>query len=462
MLFLGIDIGTTNVKAVILDDELNVQDRFRLPFRYGKNRDETDARQWYENVCAAIEYFASRGFLADDEVFASLSTQGGSFTLLDRELTPLTPGYVWTGRASAESLARLAQQFSPRALYRVTGWEINPYLIPCKLKDLHQKQPKLMKSFRYLATVPDFIHAKMTGRFVTDITNAQITQLCDFEQCAWHQDMLQYLELEVGALADIQAVPCMISSQVDIAGHRLTLVTSSHDQYAVMRAVGLEKNAGIMLATGTAWVLNGKSAKPIFDEHYLIHPGRDLSTDAYGYIIGSGPIGGIFDSLLKEVGLSYDHLSASCQDLTKESLPRRPIEVDFKSGTFRMDESPLQAVRRFMEATAAQVAFVLSKLRDVVQVNEITMTGGAVSSPVWPQLMANVCGAVVRAIDFPELSAYGAALFAHDAVRPGPSRPCFQESNCIRIYYPQHYSEYHDWCVNHQWPMWEKEFKEES
>ena len=80
-------------------------------------------------------------------------------------------------------------------------------------------------------------------------------------------------------------------------------MTGSHDQYAAMEAAGLEKDKSVMLGTGTAWVINGRTSRPLFDDRqFQIHPGTDLHPDCYGFIITLWQIGAGFDRLLSRLG----------------------------------------------------------------------------------------------------------------------------------------------------------------
>jgi len=84
------------------------------------------------------------------------------------------------------------------------------------------------------------------------------------------------------------------------------------------------------------------------------------------------------------------------------------------------------------------------------------MTGGAVASHFWPQLIADLCNIMVEAVDFPEFTAYGAALHAKAAVMGKTGQGPVLETNKSRIYEPVNADAYRHWYLEHQKAVIEK------
>ena len=85
------------------------------------------------------------------------------------------------------------------------------------------------------------------------------------------------------------------------------------------------------------------------------------------------------------------------------------------------------------------------------------MTGGATASSFWPTAISNICNMEVEAVDFPEFTAYGAALFAKEAVNESISVG-WPESARVKLYSPKHSDKYRQWYEGHQKTIIEKEF----
>ena len=70
MFFCGIDIGTTNSKGVMLDEDMQLLDRVSIPYNLSGNRNRLSAKIWYEHFCKILESFSMKGLLGSDEKLA--------------------------------------------------------------------------------------------------------------------------------------------------------------------------------------------------------------------------------------------------------------------------------------------------------------------------------------------------------------------------------------------------------
>ena len=445
MVFCGIDIGTTNTKAVVLDCEGNLLDSVSIPAA-----NQSDAKMWYEHFCRAMDYFASGGHFSGQEITCSVTAQGGTFVLLSKNFKPVSPAYSWTVKSGSSVVEDLVSRFDKYQYYHLTGWEPRSWLTVCKLREL-AGNGDIPENARFVASVPDFIYSQMTGELITDITNAQITGICGFEQGRWDERLVQWVGIEPGYMPPISDALKIVFDKVQTAWGKVSFVTSSHDQYAAMEAGGLEPDRGVMLGTGTAWVINGRSSRAVYDdESFLIHPGRDLYKDCFGYIATLGQIGGGFDRLLKRLGLESGDLDGIESTFCDDGSPCRTIDVDILSGSVAGESDGPLTIRRYMEWAASVVAFVLEKFELTTGQGQIVMSGGATRSGFWPQVVADLCGITVQAIDFPEFTAYGAALHAMAGTSEEMDWGHLPRWIEAQTYEPKYAAEYRQWYLEHQ------------
>ena len=94
-------------------------------------------------------------------------------------------------------------------------------------------------------------------------------------------------------------------------------------------------------------------------------------------------------------------------------IPKEPLKVDFDKGTIEGDLDPATSIRRYMEAAASAVAYLLQKIQPDAE--KLVMTGGATQSSYWPKALAKICNITIETLNLPEFTAYGAALFARAA-----------------------------------------------
>jgi sugar (pentulose or hexulose) kinase len=450
MVFCGIDIGTTNTKAVVLAGDGQVLDETTVPAP--ATTGPVGKAYWYAHFCQVMDFFGGRSRFAGQQIACSVTGQGGSFVLLDEGYRPVGSVCSWTTLAEETVVCDLVETLGATACYRRAGWPPHGWLAACKLRQMAEKQ-RFPHETRFLATVPDSIYAQLTGTLATDITSAQVTGLADFRKAQWSRDMVRWTGMRKEWLPPIVPELRIVAEGVRTGWGRMTLVTGSHDQYAAMEAAGLQKDKSAMLGTGTAWVLNGRTGQPLYDEdRFLIHPGRDLRPDCYGFIVTLWQIGAGFDKLLGNLGVTPASLVQLEETLAGEDMPQERIIVDLDAGTVRPADNVRRAVRRYMEWAGAEVRCALENCGLTRGLEKIIVAGGAMKSQFWPQAIADICGLAVEAVDYPYFTAYGAALHARAAVEGSAPAHRFPSTAVVRTYSPRHAEPYRAWYEYHQKP----------
>jgi sugar (pentulose or hexulose) kinase len=387
MLFLGIDIGTTNIKAAILSSEMDRHYFKTLPSPLIGPEGRVDPMEWVEKVREILRWACRFG----EDLVCSLASQTNSFVFLDASGQSVSPGFSWTYEVPQQAYADFHEIMSDADFYAMTGWLPNGAMMAFKLHAFRRRYPEYFQQAKYIAAIPEFISSALFGQLLTDVTSAQITGLYDFQRGQWSTTMLQWLGIEPQALAKVLPPP-----QIYYEGRfedrvRLQMATGAHDQYAAMLGSGLTR-ATILLATGSAWVLAGKTKSPLMNPpDYTIHPGCDLLGDGYGFLYILGQQGLEFQRLLEGCGRSWGDLP-------------------------ELEKDPSGEIRQFMEHAAVQVHRAIEHCESQgMSFKKIIMTGGAAQSSICPQIIADVCELSTEAIPLGELTACGAAFNAMSA-----------------------------------------------
>jgi len=410
MVYCGIDIGTSNVKAIVLADDGGVLavgafSNSSLPAGGEQAKSYKGGDCWYRQFCRVMDYFHGQGVFEGQKVVCCVACQGGSFILIDDEMNTLGQISLWTSGSGQSQADKYLKHYSGEDFYRLTGWAPAGWMPIFKLKEMEFAEGEMV------AFVSDYIYARLTGELVTDITSAQMTGLVDFEKGCWDESLVSWAGLYEEDLPEIEKEISVLFEDVSTEWGQIDIVTSLHDQYAAMNAVDLKAGKDVMLATGTAWVVNFRSEKPGYDSSCNVHPGRDIVTGGYGNISTMGAIGAGFDEVLKQVGLDYDKLEGLEGQLKEMAMPTGAVNFDLENISVQ-GEAALQAVRDYMVWSSAVVRHNLDSLGLLGSLEEILMTGGAGQSGVWAGIIADVCGVDVKVVIADELTAYGAAITA--------------------------------------------------
>jgi len=453
MVYCGIDIGTTNTKAVILSEEGRFLGHITLEQATPKPQTADD---WHSDFCEVLDYFDSRGFLKNERIMCSITAQGGTFVAVDGAFRPLCQAVSWTQFSSQQTVDDLTAGIGKNHYYHLTGWQPDSWLAACKLKE-YLCRNKITAKARHILTVPDFVYAQLSGKIITDITSAQITGLCDFHRSDWSDEILDWVRIDRQLFPPISKRLKILYENAATRWGKISFATGSHDQYALMGAMDLAEDRGAILGTGTAWVLNGRSASAIFDDvNFVVHPGRDLYENRFGYIATMGRIGKGFDNLLNRLNIRFEDLGQWQSDFLNNDIPDFAIDADIHKGTVKPKAAPVDEIRRYMRYSASVVAFMLEQLEQNESPDKIVMTGGAAESRVWPQIIANVCDIPVQTVKLPELTAYGAARHAAEAAGRKQLACSLKDDVDICVYQPHQGDRYRKWYKTYQRPMLSK------
>lgn len=427
MMYCGIDIGTTNSKGILLTDEGQAVGIISI-----SNSLSSDGC-WYEQFCKIISGFKSQGLFKTEKLCCSIASQGGSFILLDKKMNPIGKPCLWTSNNGDSAAQNYIQTFGKSHFYNATGWEPSGWLAAFKIRNMD------IATSQKVAFVPEFIYSRLTGELVTDITNAQITGMADYRKGCWDDTILSWCGLKQEQLARIESDMAVLYEDLYTDWGSIHLANGSHDQYAAMEAVGLRCDKDVMVATGTAWVINTRMEKAAYDNNFTLHPGRNFTEKCYGNIATLGAVGNGFDALLHKHGIVYADVENMAEQIIKVQLPTQRISLEQIS-----TNSKAHSIKRYMEYYAAYIKYILECAIEINSIETLVMTGGAASSSIWPQIVANICGVCVRAVVFNQLTAYGAAMFAAKAAASNIENKLSEFAKII-TYYPEKNYEYENW-----------------
>ncbi len=413
MLTCGVDLGTSNTKSVLIDEDLNIIDKVNFPIEEKNLKTRVNPKSWLEQFHTPIKHFAQKHHLRE-KLLCSISTQGGSFALLDKNRKPIDEGFSWTGLAEVKYAEELKKIINPNEFYRKTGWEIDSWLMAIKLKQWANENKELRKRLHYIAQIPEFIFLSANKSFISDYTNTQISGLFDFNSCVYINEILGWIGINEAYLPKVCPTKEIRISDINIDGTKCDIIGSMHDQYATTIGAGISEDE-VVLSVGTAWVINGISEKAIYDtKDFLIAPGRSTSEDRFGYISSLGQIGNSFRKIIERFNISLDQFHKYETDLRKVPPAKSKVVGDTRNGIIA-ENNPYAAIRRFMELSGFELKLRLERIETLTGkgISKILAMGGACKSRLWMEIIADICDVEVEVVDFSELAAYGAAKFAY-------------------------------------------------
>lgn len=201
-MYLGIDIGTSAVKALLIDDAQRVVAQAGSPLEVSRPRplwSEQDPEDWWRATLAAVEDLRSLALAA----FASLvgiglSGQMHGAVLLDERDRVLRPAILWNdGRSGAE--CALLERREP-ALRTITGNLAMPGFTAPKLLWVAAHEPEIFAATRRVLLPKDYVRLRLTGEYASDMSDAAGTLWLDVAGRRWSAAMLAATGLSEAAV----------------------------------------------------------------------------------------------------------------------------------------------------------------------------------------------------------------------------------------------------------------------
>jgi len=432
-LLLGVDEGTTGVKAALFNERLEPvaearRDKVNLHPREGWV--EQDPDEVLEVVTSAIAEL-----LADppgEVVACGLDHQGESVLAWDSETgKPLSPIVVWQDKRSQEVLNRLTAQ-EPE-VQKLSGLPFDPYFSAAKLAWLLEHEGAVQEAREagrlQMGTVDSFLCDRLGAGFATDPSTASRTQLHKLGTPGFDE-----------RLCEIFGVPPEVLPEVrDSAGDLGTLKHESWPLELPLCGQVVDQQAAL---AGAACVVPGR-VKATYGTgvFVLAHAGTEvpkpagglLPTVAWGiagrveYALDGGVFaaGAMLEWLCKELGLAEDPPALSKLAREAESsagarvLPAlagigapwwRPNARAVISGIYG-GTSGANVARAAIEGIAWRVADVVAAIRETIEVETLRVDGGLTNEPLLLQLQADSIGVPVEAAGA-DATVLGAAALA--------------------------------------------------
>lgn len=443
-LFLGLDIGTSGVKAILVNAAGDVERAATAPLQLSTPQPgwaEQDPASWWEATLAAIRDALSGGG-AQRAAAIGISGQMHSSVFLDRAGEVIRPALLWCdGRTTAE-----CQEITQRAggEERLRDWVCNPALegftLP-KVLWLRNHEPQAFARLAKVLLAKDYIRYRLTGTMATEPSDASGTLMFDPARMRWSQELLTAVGLttallpEVGGSSEILgSVTTQVAALTGLAAGT-PVVGGGADNACGAAGVGAVTQGEAVTSWGTSGTVLAPTAEPRVDPGLRVHTFCHVVPDLW-YLMGVVlSAGGAFawyrDQLARDlpgesVGEPNEKLNREAAGvpvgadgvtflpyLQGERTPHRDASMRGAILGLSLAHTRAHVTRAVLEGVAFALRDSLSILRGLgLAPNQLLLTGGGARSPFVRQLQADVFGLPVCTVNREEGPAYGAALLA--------------------------------------------------
>lgn len=433
MLFIGVDLGTSAVKLLLMDETGKihkvVSKEYPLYFPQ-PGWSEQNPQDWIRQSMEGIKELTAQ---CDKSQIKGISFGGQmhGLVVLDKKDQVIRPAILWNDGRTGKQTDYLNQEIGKETLSRYTGNIAFAGFTAPKILWMREKEPENFARVRKIMLPKDYLAFYLSGEFSTDFSDASGTLLLDVEHKCWSEEMMEICGVRESQLPKLYesweptgAIKPEIAEELGIP-QDVKIIAGAGDNAAAAVGTGTVGEGQCNLSVGTSGTVFISSKNFGVDEHNALH--------SFAHADGNYHLMGCMLS------------AASCNKWWMEEILKTKEYQTEQDGIRKLGENPVFYLPYLMgersphndpdaraafvgmsmdttreDMTQAMLEGVAFGLRDSMEAAKSTgltpkrskICGGGAKSPLWRKIIANVMNMKIDRIESEEGPGYGAAILA--------------------------------------------------
>lgn len=436
MLYIGIDLGTSAVKLLLMDGGGKIHNivskEYPLYFPH-PGWSEQNPEDWWQAVLQGLRRLTEDCDTAQI-VGIGCAGQMHGLVILDEKDEVIRPAILWNDGRTEKQVAYLNEIIGREQLSKWTANIAFAGFTAPKLLWLKENEPESFAKIRKIMLPKDYINYRLTGVHCTDYSDASGMLLLDVKRKSWSKEMLQLCEITEQQLPKLYDSSSVVGTLTRKAAEQLGL------SQAVQVVAGAGDNAAAAIGTGTVGTgrcnISLGTSGTIF-----ISSGEEFRVDQYnalhsfahadgGYhLMGCMLSAASCNQWLCERILHTDAYEAEQKKIAEDALgmnhvyflpylmgERSPINDTDARGTLiglTLDTSRADLVQAVLEGVAFAIrdSFEVAKSLGI-SITDSKICGGGAKSGIWKKILANVLGIELQSVSSEQGPGLGGAMLA--------------------------------------------------
>ena len=435
MLYIGVDLGTSAVKLLLMDGEGNIRKIVsrEYPISYPHpGWSEQNPEDWLRETVAGIRELTTG---CDKAQIAGIGCGGQmhGLVVLDRKDRVLRPAILWNDGRTGEETAYLNEVVGKETLSRRTANIAFAGFTAPKLLWMRRYEPELFEQIDKVMLPKDYLNYMLTGVHCTDVSDASGMLLFDVEHKCWSREMLEVCGLKESQMARIyESFEVVGTLQPDMARaldlpETVKVCAGAGDNAAAAVGTGTVGDGACNISLGTSGTIFISSRSFGVDRNNALHSfaHADGSYHLMGCMLSAAAcnkwwmdeIIGIRDYAGEQSSITDGKLGRNHVYFLPYLMGERsPINDTNARGTFiglTMDNTRGDLTQAVLEGVAFAIRDSLEVARSLgIDLRRSRICGGGAKSPLWRKIFANVCNLDIEVIESEEGPGYGGAILA--------------------------------------------------
>lgn len=432
-MFVGIDLGTSGVKLLLLDQEGRILGARteEYPLSFPKpGWSEQDPNAWLAQTKAGLKKLLSEH--GNPEIKAlGISGQMHGLVILDEHDEVIRPAILWNDGRTVKETEYLNETIGKEKLSSYTGNIAFAGFTAPKILWIKNNEPENFKRIKKIMLPKDYLVYKLTGAFVTDYSDASGMLLLDVKNKRWTEEMIDICGVRSEQLPTLHEsyeavgkVTDAIKAELNINGEAL-VAAGSGDNAAAAVGTGAVGPSKCNLSIGTSGTIFITSDKFLVDPKNSLHTfcHADGAFHLMGCMLSAASCNKWFmDEILREKDYAKEQAEIKTLGDNKvfflpylmgERSPHNDPIVRAMFYGMSLDTKRSQMYLSVLEGVAYGLRDSLEVARGMgLEINSATLCGGGAKSPLWRAILSNVLKLELKIPVNEEGPALGGAILA--------------------------------------------------
>lgn len=433
MLYIGIDLGTSAVKLLLMDADGTVKNivsrEYPLYFPHS-GWSEQKPEDWYQETMTGLEELLEN-FDKNQVAGISFGGQMHGLVILDENDEVIRPAILWNDGRTTEECDYLNNVIGKAALSSYTAnISFTGFTAP-KILWVEKNEPENFKRIQKIMLPKDYLAYKLSGVHCTDVSDASGMLLLDVKKRCWSKEMCEICHIQEQMLPQLfESYECVGKILPKVAKwlgipETVNIVAGAGDNAAAAVATGTVGNGNCNISLGTSGTIFISSSKFDVDEHNALHAFCDAN-GAY-HLMGCMLSAASCNKWWMDEIIGTKDYAKEQVKITKLGenhvyyLPylmgeRSPYNNPNARGVFigmTMDTTRTDMTQAVLEgvAFALRDSFEIAKSLGI-KIERTKICGGGAKSPLWKKMIANILNVKVDVLETEEGPALGGAMLA--------------------------------------------------
>ena len=435
MLYIGIDLGTSAVKLLLMNEKgkiLNVVSREYPLYFPQPGWSEQSPEDWIRETLDGIKELTAD---CNKAQVAGIGCGGQMHGLvaLDENDCVIRPAILWNDGRTEEETAWLNTEIGKSRLSELTANIAFAGFTAPKILWMKKHEPENFARIRKIMLPKDYINYCLTGVHSCDYSDASGMLLLDVKNKCWSEEMLRICGISTvqmpGLYESYECIGTLLPTVAKELGLRenVKVVAGAGDNAAAAVGTGVVGEGGCNISLGTSGTIFISSEKFGVDPNNALH--SFAHADGGYHLMGCMLSAASCNKWYCEDILKTEDYAAEQKDITDNKLgcnrvfflpylmgERSPINDVNARGTFTglsMDTGRSDMMQAVLEGVAFAIRDSLEVARSLgLDIQKSRICGGGAKSPLWRKIMANVCNLELEQIESEEGPGYGGAMLA--------------------------------------------------